>query len=89
MAERIARLAALVDRTRALRAMRGREYRRERKLKKELPKPSLILAAVAIDLAVRALEIRIAHGGRAAVPGGPETQIMSRSYCVITPFKCT
>ena len=36
---------------------------------KELPQPGLILADVGIDLAVSALEIGVAHDGRAAVPG--------------------
>jgi hypothetical protein len=54
----------------------------KRELKKELLQPGLILADLGIDLAVRALKIRIAHDGRAAVPGtgdvdhvcpGPET----------------
>src|SRR5450830_524579 len=40
----------------------------KRELKKELPKPGLILTDVGIDLAVRALEVRVAHHGRAAVP---------------------
>ena len=41
----------------------------KRKLSEELPQPSLVLADVRINFAVRALEIRVAHDGRAAVPG--------------------
>ena len=69
MAERIAQLAALVDRARALRRCVAGNSSGKRKLNKELPKPGLILADVGIDLAVSALEIGVAHDGRAAVPG--------------------
>ena len=69
MAERITQLAALVDRARALRRCVAGNSSGKRKLNKELPKPGLILADVGIDLAVSALEIRVAHDGRAAVPG--------------------
>jgi len=69
MAERIAKFAALVDRARALRRCVAGNSSGKRKLNKELPKPSLILADVGIDLAVSALEISVAHDGRAAVPG--------------------
>jgi hypothetical protein len=69
MAERIAQLAALVDRARALRRCVAWNSSGKRKLEKELPKPGLILADIGINLAVSALEISIAHDGRAAVPG--------------------
>ena len=69
MAERIAQLAALVDRARALRRSVARNTAGKRKLEKELPQSGLIRADVGIDLAVRALEIRVAHDGRAAVAG--------------------
>ena len=69
MAERIAQLAALVDRARALRRRVAGNSSGKRKLNEELPKPGLILADVGIDLAVSALEISVAHDGRAAVPG--------------------
>ena len=69
MAERVAQLAALVDRARALRRCVAGDAAGKRKLKKELPKPGLVLADVRIDLAVCALEIRIAHDRRPAVPG--------------------
>ena len=69
MAERIAQLAALVDRARALRRCVAGNSSGKRKLKKELPQPGLILADVGIDLAVSALEVSVAHDGRAAVPG--------------------
>ena len=69
MAERIAQFAALVDRARTLRRCVAGNPSGKRELKKELPKPGLILADVRIDLAVSALEISVAHDGRAAVPG--------------------
>src|SRR6185437_1184245 len=69
MAERIAQLATLVDRARALWRYVAGNSSRKRKLSKELPQPGLILADIGIDLAVRALEIRVAHEGRAAVTG--------------------
>ena len=69
MAERIAQLAALVDRARALRRGVAGNSTGKRKLNKELPQPGLILADIGIDLAVGALEVRVAHEGRAAVPG--------------------
>src|SRR5512135_1018943 len=69
MAELIAQLAALVDRARALRRCVAGNSSRKRKLNKELSKPGFILADVGIDLAVSALEVSVAHDGRAAVPG--------------------
>ena len=69
MAERIAQLAAFVDRARALRRCVAGNAAGKRKLNEELPQPGLILADVGIDLAVSALEIGVAHDGRAAVPG--------------------
>src|SRR5450756_2140262 len=69
MAERIAQLTALVDRARALWRCVAGDASGKRKLNKELPKPRLVLADVGIDLAVSALEIRVADNRRTAVPG--------------------
>src|SRR5271157_4543833 len=69
MAERITQFAAFVDRARALWRCVAGDSSGKRKLNKELPKPSLILADVGIDLAVSALEISVAHHCRATVPG--------------------
>ena len=69
MAERIAELAALVDRARALRRGVAGNAAGKRELQEELLQPGLILADVGIDLAVRAFEIGVAHDRRAAVPG--------------------
>src|SRR6202011_1654265 len=66
--ERIPQLAALVDRSRALRRCMAGNSSWKRKLNKQLPQPGLILADVWIDLAVGALEISVGHDGRAAVP---------------------
>src|SRR5450759_2042073 len=69
MAERVAQLAALMDRARTLRRCVAGHASRKRELNKELPKPRLVLADVGIDLAVSALEIRVADNRRTAVPG--------------------
>ena len=69
VAERIAQLAALVDRARALRRRVAGNAAGKRELEKQLPQPGLVLADVGIDLAVGALEVGVAHDGRAAVPG--------------------
>src|ERR1051326_279732 len=69
MTERIAQLTALVDRARALRRYMAGDSSGKRKLKKKLLKARLILADVGINLAVSTLEIRVAHDGRAPVPG--------------------
>jgi len=69
MAERIAQLAALVDRARTLRRGVAGNAAGKRKLLEELLQPRLILADVGIDLAVCAFEIGIAHDGRAAASG--------------------
>ena len=68
MAERIAQLATFMDRARTLRRCVAGNPSGKRKLKKEFPKPGLILADVGIDLAVGTLEIGIAYDGRAPVP---------------------
>src|SRR6185437_16718186 len=69
MAERIAQLSALVDRARALRRYMARNSPRKRKLNEELSKPGFILADIGIDLAIRPLEIGVAHECGSAVPG--------------------
>src|ERR1700730_3188169 len=70
--ERIAQLAALVDRSRALRRCMAGNSSWKRKLNKELPQPGLIRADVWIDLSVGALEISVGHDGRPAVPRAGE-----------------
>ena len=67
VAERIAQLAALMDRARALRRRVARNPAGKRKLREELPQPRLVLADIGIDLAVRALQISVAHDRRPAV----------------------
>src|ERR1019366_9081118 len=67
MAERIAQLAAFVDRAWALWRCVAGDSSGKRKLNKELSQPGLILADVGIDLAVSALEVSVAHDGGAAV----------------------
>ena len=69
VAERVAQLATLVDRPRALGRRVAGDPSRERELETELLEPRLVLADVGIDLAVRALEVRVAHDGRTAVSG--------------------
>ena len=68
MAERIAQLAALVDRARTLRRGVAGNAAGKRELEKELAQPGLILADVGVDLAVGALEIGVAHDRGAAMP---------------------
>ena len=69
MRERVAELAALVDRSGRL----GRHVRRdasgERELPEQLAQAGLVAADVGIDLAVRALEVGVGDGGGAAVAG--------------------
>jgi len=79
MAERIAQLAALVDRARALRRCVAGNSSGERKLNKEFPQSGLILADVGIDLAVRAFEIRVAT---TAGPPCPGRKRKSRRGCI-------
>jgi len=67
--------------------MRGSEFLRKRKLNKEFPQPGLILADVGIDLAVSALEVSVAHDGRAAVPGPGDVNHVEVVF-FITRFKC-
>ena len=69
MAERIAQLAALVDRARALRRRVAGDASGKRELEEQLSQPGFVLADVGIDLAVGALEIGVAHDGGAAVSG--------------------
>ena len=69
VAERIAQLAALVDRPGRLRRCVARDPSGEGELEEQLLKPGFVLADVGIDLAVGALEVRVAHDGRAAMPG--------------------
>ena len=72
MAQRIAQLAALVNRARALRRCMAGNSSGKRKLSKELLKPGLVLADVWIDLAIGALEISVGDDGRAAMPGAAD-----------------
>ena len=69
MSQSVAELAALVDRARALRRGVARNPSGERELEEEPSQPGLVPADVGIDLAVCALEVRVAHDRRAAVPG--------------------
>ena len=66
--ERVAELAALVDRARRL----GRDVRRdpagERELAEELAQPGLVLGDVRVELGVGALEVGVRDEARPAVP---------------------
>jgi len=68
MTQRIAELAALVDRTRTLRRRVARDPAGKRKLQKQFAKAGLVLADVRIDLAVGALEVGVGDHCRAAMP---------------------
>ena len=65
--ERVAELAALVDRARRLGRDVARDPARERELAEERPQPVLVLRDVRVELAVRALEVGVGDERRAAV----------------------
>ena len=67
MAERIAELATLMDRTGRLRRDVAGNAAGKRKLQKQLLQSGFVLADVRIDLAVRALEVSVANERRTAV----------------------
>ncbi len=69
MAQRIPEFASLVDRARRFRRRVAGNASGKRELKKELLQSGFVPADVGIDLAVRALEIGVAHDRRPAVPG--------------------
>ncbi len=69
VAERIAQLAALMDRAGALRRGVTGNSAGEGELQEEFPQPGLVLADIWINLAVGAFEIGVCHDGRPAVPG--------------------
>src|SRR5437899_376668 len=66
MAEGVPQLATFVDRPRAFRRSMTGYSAGKREPGKELLEPDLIPADGRIDLAVRALEVRVAHDRRAA-----------------------
>ena len=74
VAQRIAELAALVDRTRRGGRHVARNAAREGELGEQLLQPILILADVGIDLAVAALEIGVGHQRRAAMAGAGDVE---------------
>ncbi len=69
MDERVAELAALVDRAGCLRCDVAGDPARERELPKQPPQPLLIVTDVRVDLAVGALEVGVGDESWAAVPG--------------------
>ena len=69
MAERIAKLATFMDRSRRGRRHMARDAARERELLEQPLQPGLVLADVGVDLAVRAFEVCVRHQRRAAMPG--------------------
>ncbi len=69
MAERIAQLAAFVDRSRALGGCVAGNAAGEGELDEELAQAGLVLADVRVDLAVAAFQVGVADHRRAAVPG--------------------
>ena len=68
MAQRVAQLAAFVDRSWTLRRGMAGNATGKRKLEKQLSQPGLILADIGVDLAVGTFEIGVANDGRTAVP---------------------
>ena len=78
--ERVAELAALVDRARRLGRDVARDPAGERELAEELPQPGLVAADVRIELAVGALEIGVRHERRPTVAGaGDVDRVRSRA----------
>ena len=69
MAERIAQLAAFVDRPRRRRRDMAGNAAGKRELLEQLLQPGLVLRDVRIDLAPGAFQIDVAHQRRAAVTG--------------------
>ena len=69
MRERVAELAALVDRARRLGRRVARNPAREREAAEERPQAGLARADVGVELAVRALEVGVGDVRRAAVTG--------------------
>src|SRR6185503_13451623 len=67
--ERVAELAAFVDRARRLRRGMARHAAGEGELPEELAQSRLVLRDVRIDLAVGALEVGVREAGRTAVSG--------------------
>jgi hypothetical protein len=67
--ERIAELAALVDRAGRLGSHVARDPAREAELLEQAPHALLVLADARIHLAVGAFEVGVRDGGRPAVPG--------------------
>src|SRR5271156_995728 len=69
MAERVAKLATFVNRTRRSRRNMAGNPTGKRELREQLFQPGFILADVGINLAVGAFEVNITHDRRAAVTG--------------------
>ena len=69
MAERISQFTAFVDRSGRRRGDMTGDSAREGELGEQLFHPGLVLAYVGIDLAVRALQVRVAHQRWSAVAG--------------------
>ena len=69
MAERVAQLAAFVDRTRALGRGVARDAAGKRELPKQLLQAGFVAADLGVDLAVAAFQVGVAHHRRAAMAG--------------------
>ena len=67
VAQRVAELAALVDRARRLGRDVARDAAREAELPEQLPDPLRVAGDRRVDLAVRPLEVRVGDDGRPAV----------------------
>ena len=74
--ERVAELAALVDRSRRLGCHVARDAAREGELAKQPPQALLVVPDVGVHLAVGPFEVRVRDEGRSAVPGtGDEDRV--------------
>ncbi len=74
MGQRVAELAALVDRAGRLRRHVARDAAGEGELAEEPPEPLRVAPDLGIDLRVGALEVGVRHQGRAAVPGAGDVE---------------
>ena len=86
--DRIAQLAALIDRTRGFGRDMARDAAGEAELLEQLAHTFLITADVRVHLRIGAVQISVCNKEVAAM-ARPEIKIISWSYFLITRFRCT
>ena len=85
--ERVAELAAFVDRAGGLRGGVAGDAARERELAEEPPQAFLVPADLRVELAVSAFEVRVRDDARPAVAGARDVDRV-RSRCRMARFRC-